>query len=189
VIRLDDSSVPVGNGTKKTATMTFRIDENIVTKLRDEADNREISLNTLVNQILKRFVEWGLFEPKLGLIPMAKPIVVELFENMSEDEIADMARRVGTNAVRDIALFMKHKMDLESFLNWFETRMKTSFVEVSHHKAEDGKHSYILKHDLGRNWSIFHKVILELIFNDVLGKRIDNIVVSPTTLSFSVFET
>jgi hypothetical protein len=36
---------------------------------------------------------------------------------MSEDEIADMARRVGTNTVRDIALFMKHKIDLESFLN------------------------------------------------------------------------
>jgi hypothetical protein len=189
MVLLDDSSVPVGNGTKKTTTMTFRIDENIVTKLRDEADNREISLNTLVNQILKRFVEWDLFEPKLGLIPMAKPLVVELFENMSEDEMADMARRVGANTVRDIALFMKHKMDLESFLNWFETRMKALFVEVSHRKAEDGKHSYILKHNLGRNWSIYHKIILELIFNDVLGKRINNIVASPTMLSFSIFET
>jgi hypothetical protein len=189
MVRLVDSSVPVGNGTKKTATMTFRIDENIVTKLRDEADNREISLNTLVNQILKRFVEWDLFEPKLGLIPMAKPLVVELFENMSENEIADIAKHVGKNTVRDTALFMKHKMDLESFLNWFETRMKASFVEVSHRIAEDGKHSYILKHDLGRNWSIYHKIILELIFNDVLGKRINDIIVSSTMLSFSVFET
>jgi hypothetical protein len=189
MVHLDDSSVPVDNGTKKTSTMTFRIDENIVTKLRDEADNREISLNTLVNQILKRFVEWDLFEPKLGLIPMAKPLVVELFENMSEDEIVDIARRVGKNTVRDTALFMKHKMDLESFLNWFETRMKASFVEVSHRIAEDGKHSYILKHDLGRNWSIYHRIILELIFNDVLGKRINDTIVSPTMLSFSVFET
>src|SRR5215208_7714467 len=130
MFRLDDSSVAVGNGTKRTATMTFRIDENIVAKLRDEADNREISLNTLVNRILKRFVEWDLFEPKLGLIPMAKPLVVELFENMSENEIADIAKHVGKNTVRDTALFMKHKMDLESFLNWFETRMKASFVEV-----------------------------------------------------------
>jgi hypothetical protein len=67
--------------------------------------------------------------------------------------------------------------------------MKASFFEVSHRISEDGKHSYILKHDLGRNWSIYHRIILELIFNDVLGKRINDIIVSPTMLSFSVFET
>jgi hypothetical protein len=33
------------------------------------------------------------------------------------------------------------------------------------------------------------RILFELIFNNVLGKRIENIVVSPTTLSFSVFET
>jgi predicted HicB family RNase H-like nuclease len=46
----DYNSIPVGNGTKKTVTITFRIDENVITKLRNEADNREISLNTLANQ-------------------------------------------------------------------------------------------------------------------------------------------
>lgn len=183
----DPNSVPVGDGTKKTVTMTFRIDENVITKLRNEADNREISLNTLANQIFKRFVEWGLFEPKLGLIPIPKPILVELFGNMSEDRLLDMANRIGRNTVKDIALFMKQKMDVKSFLDWFETRMKMSFIEISHHKSENGKHSYILKHDLGKNWSLYHKIILELIFNDVLGKRINNIVISPTMLSFSVF--
>ena len=108
-------SVHVGSDNKKSTTMTFRIDGNIITKLRSEADNREISLNVLVNQILKRFIEWDLFEPKVGLIPMARAIVIKLFENMSEDAIADMARDVGVNTVREISLFMEHKTDLESF--------------------------------------------------------------------------
>ena len=77
----------------------------------------------------------GLVGPEVGLIPMARAIVIKLFGNMSEDAIADMARDVGVNTVREISLFMEHKTDLESFLEWFETRMKTSFVEISHRKA------------------------------------------------------
>ena len=114
--------------------MTFRIDESIMNKLRNESEQREVSLNTLVNQILKRFVEWGVFENKVGIIPMPKPIVVELFENMAEDVIIDMAKRLGKNVVKDIALFMKHEINVDSFLEWFETRMKVSSLEISHKK-------------------------------------------------------
>ena len=45
--------------------MTFRIDESIMNKLRNESEQREVSLNTLVNQILKRFVEWGVLRTRL----------------------------------------------------------------------------------------------------------------------------
>ena len=139
---LDSSNNPTDSSVRKTVTMTFRIDESIMNKLRNESEQREVSLNTLVNQILKRFVEWGVFENKVGIIPMPKPIVVELFENMSEDEIIDMAKRVGKNVVKDIALFMKHEINVDSFLEWFETRMKVSSLEVSHKK--NNQHSYIM---------------------------------------------
>ena len=131
---LDSSNHPTDSSVRKTVTMTFRIDESIMNKLRNESEQREVSLNTLVNQILKRFVEWGVFENKVGIIPMPKPIVAELFENMSEHEIIDMAKRVGKNVVKDIALFMKHEINVDSFLEWFETRMKVSSLEISHKK-------------------------------------------------------
>jgi hypothetical protein len=166
--------------------MTFRIDESIMNKLRNESEQREVSLNTLVNQILKRYVEWDLYEPKVGMIPLAKPIVVEMFQKMNEDEIVDIARRIGKNAVKDIALFMKGKIDVNSFLSWFESRMKTSSVELNH-MIENDSHTYIMKHDLGENWSFYHKNLLELIFNEILGKSID-INISNTTVMFTFKE-
>ena len=131
---LNSSNHPTNSSVRKSVTMTFRIDESIMNKLRNESEQREVSLNTLVNQILKRFVEWGVFENKVGIIPMPKPIVVELFENMAEDEIIDMAKRLGKNVVKDISLFMKHEINVDSFLEWFETRMKVSSLEISHKK-------------------------------------------------------
>src|SRR5579863_4903769 len=105
--------------TKKTSTMTFRIDEEVLNKLREESEHRETSLNTFVNQIFKRYVEWDMFESKVGMVPVAKPIIVELFGKMTKDEIIDMANRIGKNVVRDTALFMQGDISLDSFISWF----------------------------------------------------------------------
>jgi len=67
---------------------------------------------------------------------------------------------------------MKNKMDIDSFLSWLDVRMKNSSVEISH-SIEGSTHTYILKHDLGENYSLFYKTILESIFNEILGNHID----------------
>jgi hypothetical protein len=151
--------------------MTFRLDEQIIKKLRLESDNRQISTNTLVNQALRRFLEWGMFEPTAGFVMVNKPVFSEVFGKFTQKEIIDIASRVGKNEVRDIALFMKGNTDLLSFLSWFEIRMINSSVQVSH-SNNDGFHTYVMKHDIGRNWSIYHKTILELIFQEVFNRKI-----------------
>ena len=157
---------------KKTVTMTFRLDENLITILRSESERQQISLNTIVNQILRRYVEWDMYESKVGLISMLKPVVAVLFKKTNKQEIIDLATTVGKNSTNDAALFMKNKMDIDSFLSWLDVRMKNSSVEVSH-SIEGSTHTYILKHDLGENYSLFYKTILESIFNEILGKHID----------------
>ena len=143
----DDGS-PSSVESKKTVTMTFRIDENVFNVLRTESDRNQITLISLVNQLLKRYVDWDMFEPKVGMIPIAKPIVIELFKKMSKEEISSMAVNIGKDVVHDIALFMKNRMDLESFLSWFETRMASSLTETNQ-TIQDGYHVYVLKHELG----------------------------------------
>jgi hypothetical protein len=166
--------------------MTFRLDEQIIKKLRLESDNRQISTNTLVNQALRRFLEWGMFEPTAGFVMVNKPVFSEVFGKITQKEIIDIASRVGKNEVRDIALFMKGNTDLLSFLSWFEIRMINSSVQVSH-SNNDGFHTYVMKHDIGRNWSIYHKTILELIFQEVFNRKI-LVKADKNTISFQFSE-
>ena len=167
--------------------MTFRIEESTMDLLRIESENREVSLNTLVNQILRRYVEWDMYEAKVGMLPIAKPVVSALFGEISKDQVAELAKKVGKNAVHDIALFMKSRMDLPSFLSWFEMRMKSSSIEFSRNRLANGTNTYVMRHDLGYNWSLYHKTLLELIFNEVLQKRID-VKITPTTIMLSFDE-
>ena len=80
---MHDGGGPNSDESQKIATMTCRIYENVLNVLRTELDRNQITLNSLVNHLLKRYVDWLMFEPKVGIIPIAKPIVVELFKKMS----------------------------------------------------------------------------------------------------------
>jgi hypothetical protein len=104
--------------------MTFRLDENVINTLRAESGRRKISLNAMINQILQRYVEWDMYESKVGLISFLRPVAVELFKKMSKQEMIELATSIGKNATNDAALFMKNKMDLDSFLSWLDVRMK-----------------------------------------------------------------
>lgn len=156
---------------KKTSTITFRLDENTIKRLHEESEHRQVSTNTLVNQALKRFLEWDMYEPIAGFVLINKPVFTEVFGNLKQKEVTDIATRVGKNEVRNIALFMKGKIDIHSFLSWFEMRMINSTVQVSH-IHEKNFHKYVMKHDLGKNWSLYHKIVLELIFKEYFNREI-----------------
>ena len=147
---------------KRTKPLTFRIETKVLEKIREEGGNNQISVSNFINKILKRYVEWDSFEPKVGMIPIPKLLVEKLFEKRSKQEIIDLAINVGKNELEDILLFMNKKMDWILFLNWFEMRLQDSSIEIVH-TTKENKHTFIMKHGMGYNWSLYHKTIFELI--------------------------
>jgi hypothetical protein len=56
---------------KTTTTIKFRIDTDTINKLHIESARHDLSLNTSVDQILKRYVQWDMFEREAGIMPLA----------------------------------------------------------------------------------------------------------------------
>ncbi len=157
---------------KKTATITFRFDEDLINKLQQEAKEHQVSTNTLATQAMKRFLEWDIYQPRIGLVSLNKPVFTKIFGNLKEKEVTEIACTIGKDEIRDVALFMKGEIDAISFMSWFEIQMVNSSVQVSH-MTENGIHTFVMKHDLGKNWSLYNKTILELIFDELFHKKID----------------
>jgi hypothetical protein len=80
---------------RKTKTSTFRLERDTLDKLETEAHNKDTSLNMLVNQVLQRYVEWNTFEQKTGIVPVSAPVLIELLERISEEQIVNIAKTVG----------------------------------------------------------------------------------------------
>lgn len=173
-------------GTKKTSTITFRLDDDTIKRLKTVSGKKQVSTNTLVNQALRQFLDWGMYESISGFVLINKHVFTNIFGKLKQNEIVDIASRVGKDEVKNIATFMKGKIDIESFLSWFEIRMINSAVQVS--TIHEGSfHRYVMKHELGKNWSLYHKTILELIFTEVFHKKMD-VKIDKTMISFEYSE-
>lgn len=156
---------------KKTATITFRFDVELIDKLQKEAKSHQVNTNTLATQALKRFLEWDIYQSRIGLVSLNKPVFQKIFEDLSEKKVIEIAS-LGKDEMRDVAMFMKGETDVNSFMSWFEMQMINSSVQVSH-MADDGTHTFVMKHELGKNWSLYNKTILELMFEELFHKKID----------------
>ncbi len=69
---------------KNTSTITFRISRDYVQTLREEAESRKVSLNTLANQIFGDYVELQRYMDKFGTIVMSKDAFRLILEALDE---------------------------------------------------------------------------------------------------------
>jgi hypothetical protein len=172
---------------KKTRSTTFRLDTKVVDELQREADQGEISLNVLVNQILRRYIEWDRYENKLNLVPIPKLMLTRLIDETLEvakeakiedleayrNKIAKNAAEVALDIMKDSVLFMKKDYNLWSVLDVLRNYMKVAGITSDHTLEAGNKHVFIIQHDLGQNWSLFAKELLSLIFSELAQVRAD----------------
>lgn len=147
--------------------MTFRLNRKTVDVFRNESEKSGISMNALVNQVLCHYIDWDSFEPKVGMIPFPKAVLGKVFAELNSEQIAELASSIGKETAIDMAIFMKGRIDALDFISWIETRMKNSGFEVIHRydKLKEA-HTVTIKHDLGRNWSVYLKTMLESILSE-----------------------
>lgn len=182
---------------KKTRSITFRLDSSVIDELQAEADNREISLNVLVNQVLKRYSEWDRYETKIGMMPVPKIILSSLIDkaiavarssgikdiDRYRDEIIREAAQIAFGLMKDSVLFMKRQYNLWVVLAVLEEYMKVSGIKADHKLEGARKHVFIIQHELGENWSLFTKELLALIFQNLANVRAEFSVTSNTTVA------
>ncbi|MEM2759613.1 MAG: hypothetical protein QXU32_06810 [Nitrososphaerales archaeon] len=179
---------------KKTRSVTFRIDSSIVDELQREADAKEVSLNVLVNQILKRYADWDKYENKLKIMPVPKSILSSLMDravSIAKDNgikdiepyrtaIVKQAAEIAFDIMKDSVLFMKKSYNLWTVLAVLQDYMKVSGISADH-MIRGNKHVFVIQHELGENWSLFTKELLEIIFERLAKVKIETSVTPNTT--------
>ena len=181
-----DSSDPENVTTsKKTKSITFRLDTNVIDELQREANGAEISLNVMVNQVLRRYIEWDRYEKKVGMIPIPKSILCSLInqamEVAAEAKIENLeayrykiVKHVAERALKvmkDTVLFMRNDYSFWTVLDVLRMYMKVAGITSDHRVEQGRKHVFILQHDLGDTWSLFAKELLLMIFAELASVK------------------
>jgi hypothetical protein len=102
---------------KKTIIRSFRISEESFNILEEEAALLNVSVNTLVDQIIGVYTSYERFMKKFGMMRMARSTFRRLLEISPEDRVA-LAARQHMKEMGKIAIIAKYgELNLTSLLN------------------------------------------------------------------------
>ena len=166
----------------KTEVGSFRLDKEILAKIRKEAESENMSLNSMVNRVLEMHTRW-LILGKLGMVPLASGVVIELFKNMSDEDIKKLAKKQ-VSFVTESLLLLNNEDSVTTFLEMANAFCKLSGFPVSMHE-KDGKVRITVKHTLGKKYSLY---VAEVISGKIeqLTKKKAEVSSTANTISFSV---
>jgi len=134
------------------SNLTISSDELMLGRLKQESVEKDLSLNTLVNQILRLHVDWYSNASKAGFLPIRRIAIQKFLERFTEDELYQIGKDVAKETNKDLVLLMRDKFDLENALHVFESWMKASNYPYRH-TITGNTHKFVIHHDMGTKWA------------------------------------
>jgi hypothetical protein len=141
---------------EKTVTRSFRISENAFLALDEEARKRNISLNTLVNQLFLSFANFDRYFQKFGMVKVSKVSYRKTLKAVPDNEVVELAREVAQNSGRVILLARNGTLSLKGVLEYLKNLADYAyFFEYNEALSPEGKRVITLTHSLGQKFSLF----------------------------------
>lgn len=173
---------------QSSGTGTFRLDNQLLDGLKEEAEQKRTSLNTLVSQVLRSHAEFHTFASKGGLVSMPKTLLVRMMESLSEQEVIALSEHIAKNELKDTILLMKGAYTPDTVMDFIESWTRVGGFPFRHHVEpnDDGKsrarHSFVMQHDMGARWSLYFVELFRFAFEQT-GVRL-SFQHTPNTISF-----
>lgn len=160
----------IAKRTHPTETITFRLPTSLIDELRKDAELEKINLNAFVSRIFSNHVQWERYERKMGLLPMTKPFLKEVINQLTNDQIMNLAQKIEKENFKNILTFMNENHDLDDFVEILRTWLTVSWMQHNI-VLRNGSYHFNIQHDLGYKWSLYVQTLVSELSNDILQQR------------------
>ncbi|MDH5431863.1 MAG: hypothetical protein OEW78_08305 [Nitrosopumilus sp.] len=170
---------------KKTSSISFRINEEYEKVLRKIAEENKTSLNTLANQIFGNYVEFELYAKKFGTLQMSTDTFRRMLDVMDENNIIDIATRCGSQEIKEFILFKWKEISSRTVTDFIKIYFDLCGYGRCNLDETEGKVTFSVHHDLQKKGSLFLKHLFESLIRTTLDKDCKTNVTNDTiTISF-----
>ena len=143
------------NSSNSSESITLRFDKTTMNELRNEAEQKMESVNTLLNQIVKSYTKWHKPARMAGLIYINKFLYRDIVEHLTEEQIKSIAENYARHYFMDIIKMFDGipsvSFYIEYLLMWFEI----SGFNYKIDERDPDRLSIKVQLDLGRKFSEF----------------------------------
>ena len=160
------------NQQHQSESITFRLNSTILKNLHREAERKDISVNTLVSHIIRGHIDWHSNAAKAGFVTVRRGLLISLINRLPEKEISSIAEHIAKNETKDFVLLLRNEYNIESALDVIETWIKISGYPYRH-DVNHTQHTYVIQHDMGKNWSLYLAELYRFLFEEFGLKRVE----------------
>lgn len=163
------------NSKNNTVNFSSRLNQDIFTVLENEALLKNISVNSLVNNILGKYVSLDRHAQDIELISLTKRAVTSIFHEMGEDEIKQLSLEVGGVVHRELVFLKFNEMTFDNLMHVLVINA-TRYGSVKHN-FENLKHTICIHHgtciEFSNFLSLTHKIMAEHLSIQMSSTNID----------------
>lgn len=167
----------------KSYVMSLRIDHDVVEALKEQAKADRVSMNVLVNNVLRNHVEWERDAKMAGFIPITKDMLTSILQKVSDQDVELIVEHT-KDIIKAQIIYMEKKYDLQSFMHWLQNRCRASGFSAKEFYQND-VFMCIIQHELGWKWSVYFKALIKTVLDELLSGKID-FDISPSMLIFRI---
>ena len=147
-------------------TRSFRIEKDISNILEEESERMGISVNALVNIILKHYSEFSRFLSKIDLVVVNREILIKLLEFTEDQNLFKLGLELGETIPKDIILFWKKELDRQNVFEYLEKIIcRYGLLGTYDEINQMGEKIIVIRHRLGKKGSLFFHGYIKSIFN------------------------
>jgi hypothetical protein len=141
-----------------TNCITFRIPNEKLNQLHKESEAKQISFNTLINQLIKEHIDWHSLAACAKLYHLPKAFLIRIISEFTEQELSELARDLAKNDLVDISLFLRGRFTIGSLFDITETWLEISRMPYRN-DIKGSTSKIVIQHDMGFNYSYLIKEI------------------------------
>lgn len=154
---------PVG----KTVTSSFRINAEVYRVLQKEATEKSVSLNSLVNHVLKDYSEFGTYLGRFKTIVITAQVFGQVLDTIGDDALAQIGSLAGAAGPKAWVSTMYGPNNLENAIKFLKLIAAHAANWRYSEAVSSSGTTVVLAHDLGHKGSVFFSNYFDSMFRVV----------------------
>src|SRR6266699_999252 len=139
----------------RTVAKSFRVNEKALGALQEEANRQSISVNTLVNQLLLDYSEFGRFLQRINALRLSRKTFQDILNAISDEGLVKAGQIAGKSAPMALIASKCRKITVNTVIEFIHDRSAYANLFEYYEKNENERWTITLMHELGSKWSTF----------------------------------
>jgi hypothetical protein len=167
----------------------FRIQEQVINTLVQDAAKKGISVSNLVNRILRNYTTHEMQFEELGFILVSKDFLRKIFSVVDDEkDIQDFGKEFGKTMAKEYVSYFYPQVNsitMVQFLDYWFRRFQSCKHIVENSSDRSQRHYFTVNHDINIKFSFALKAILEGLVEPVSKTTVEFRDVTANSITFS----